>query len=277
MRLSVSNLAWPADQEAAAFGRLAALGVAGIEVAPTRIAPWAGLAPSVLADYRARVEDQGLFVSSLQAILYGCDDLHLLGDAASFAGLCDHVRRVAEIAATLGGSVLVFGAPRNRRRGDKPEAEVWPLGRDRLRRLGEIVAASNVAIGIEPVPAYYGGDFLCGWDDVLRMVREIDHPGIRVHLDTGCVGLGGGSIGEAVAASHQWLAHFHAAQPGLGSFAEPTENHAEAATMLRACGYDRWVAIEMREQETDPIGAMETAIHAVLGIYPIEAAPRVAA
>lgn len=270
MRLAVSNLAWPATAEAAAFGRLAALGVAGVEVAPTRLAPWPELTPAVLADYRARLDGDGLVVSSLQAILFGCDGLQLLSDAGSFAGLCGHIDRVADIATMLGGQVLVFGAPRNRRRGDTPEAEAWRLGRDRLHRLGEIAAAHGTVIGIEPVPAFYGGDFLASWQDVLRMVREVDHPGIRVHLDTGCVGLGGGSIGEAVGASIEWLAHFHAAQPGLAGFAEPAANHAEAAAALAAAGYDGWLAIEMREQQGDPLGAMEIAVRAVLETYSLK-------
>jgi len=267
MRLAVSNLAWPAAAEEAAFGRLAALGVAGVEVAPTRLAPWKELTPAILTDYRTRLEREGLRVSSLQAILFGCDDLQLLSEAGSFTGLCEHIRRVADIAALLGARVLVFGAPRNRRRGDMPEAEAWRLGRDRLRALGEIAAARNTVIGIEPVPAFYGGDFLASWQDVLRMVRELDHPGIRVHLDTGCVGLGGGSIGDAIDASIEWLIHFHAAQPGLAGFAEPAANHAEAGTALRAAAYDNWLAIEMREQEGDALGATETAVHAVLRLY----------
>jgi sugar phosphate isomerase/epimerase len=267
MRLAVSNLAWPSDQEGTAFERLAALGAAGVEVAPTRIAPWPELTSPLISDYRARLEGRGLCVSSLQAVLYQRDELQLLGDDGSFAGMCEHLRRVAEIASLLGARVLVFGSPRNRRLFNFSPADAWSLGRDRLHRLGEITAAVDVALGIEPVPAFYGGDYLADWRDVLRMVREVDHPGVRVHLDTGCVGLGGGSIGEAVAASREWLAHFQIAQPNLADFAEPAENHAEAAAALRACGYAGWLAIEMREAESAPLAAMETAVRTALKIY----------
>ena len=269
MRLAVSNLAWPAHEEAAAFARLAALGVAGVEVAPTRIAPWSEINPAMLTGYRAKLRGEGLCVSSLQAIFYGCDSFQLLGDGAAFAGLCEHMERVAGMAATLGGEVLVFGAPRNRRRGDLPEAEAWSLAQDRFHRLGEIVAAEGVAIGIEPVPAFYGGDFLTTWQDVLQMVRDVAHLGIRVHLDAGCVGLGGGSIGEAIASSHACLVHYHAAQPELAGFSPPADNHREAATVLNACRYDRWVAIEMREQANDPLLAIEQAVTEVQRIYSI--------
>lgn len=267
MRLAVSNLAWPAEQESAAVARLAALGVAGVEVAPTRIADWPALTPGVLAGYRGRLADSGLVVSSLQAILFGCSDLLLLGDDRSFTGLCEHLRRVTDIGAGLGGRVLVFGAPKNRLRGQLPIETAWSLAVDRLRLLGEIAAAVDTVIAIEPVPPFYGGDFLTGWRDVLGVVREIDHAGVRVHLDTGCVALHDDSIGEAVAECAEWLAHFHAAQPELGSFARPLENHAEAAAALRASGYDKWISIEMREQQRDPIGEMATAVQTVQHLY----------
>jgi D-psicose/D-tagatose/L-ribulose 3-epimerase len=268
-RLAVSNLAWPAHDEYLAFNRLKALGVAGVEVAPTRIAAWSELSSAMLAEYRAKLSDQGLCVSSLQAILYGCDTFQLLGDSLSFTDLCEHLGRVAGIAAMLGGEVLVFGAPRNRRRGDLPEVEAWSLAQDRFHRLGTIVGAEGAMIGIEPVPPFYGGDFLTTWQDVLRMVRDVAHPGIRVHLDAACVGLGGGSIGQAIESSREWLVHFHAAQPELASFSPPADNHREAATALSACQYDRWIAIEMREQADNPILAIEQAVTEVQRIYSI--------
>jgi hypothetical protein len=61
--------------------------------------------------------------------------------------------------------------------------------------------------------------------------------------------------------------HFQIAQPNLADFAEPAENHAEAAAALRACDYAGWLAIEMREQATDPLGATEAAVCVVLKLY----------
>jgi sugar phosphate isomerase/epimerase len=269
MRLTVSNLAWPADQEDAAFARLARLGVKGVEVAPTRLAAWDALPDSLLTRYRERLRDEGLAVSSLQAILFGRPELRLFDEPAGFAGLLDHMRHVSAIAATLGAGVLVFGSPRNRSAGALPLEDAWPAARDRFRLLGEIAAASGAVIGIEPVPAVYGGDFLTSWRDVLRMVREVDHPGVRVHLDTGCVALGGDVIGEAVRTAREWITHFHAAEPQLGDFAAPVANHAEAAAALREIGYQRWLSIEMREQPNAPLDAVATAVRFVSDLYDV--------
>jgi sugar phosphate isomerase/epimerase len=270
MRLAMSNLAWPADQEAAAFVLLAQLGVQGVEVAPTRLAPWDALPERLLTDYRARLEAQGLVASSLQAILFGRTDLQLLGEGAAFNGLLDHMRHVAAIAATLGAGVLVFGSPRNRLVGAISPDTAWPLARDRFRQLGEITWAAGVVIGIEPVPAVYGGDFLTGWRDVLKMVQDVNHPGVRVHLDTGCVALGGDAIGEAIREASAWLAHFHAAQPQLADFAAPAPNHAEAADALKAVNYGRWLSIEMREPPTSPLHSVRAAAEFVSATYDVK-------
>jgi sugar phosphate isomerase/epimerase len=267
MRLAVSNLAWPAPQDDAAFRLLTSLGVQGVEVAPTKLAPWNALTATQLSEFRSRLAAAGLVVSSLQAILYGLDQPQLLGDERQFLLMRDHVKKVADIGAQLGGQALVFGSPRNRVRGAGADRDIWRIARDRLRILAETAAAGGTIIGIEPVPAAYGGDFLGSWRDVLKMVQDVDHAGVRVHLDTACVMLGGDSIGEAVTATKDWLAHFHAAEPQLAPFDAPVSDHRAAAAALKAAHYDKWISIEMREQPDDPLAAVSKAVRAVQRLY----------
>jgi sugar phosphate isomerase/epimerase len=256
--IAVSNLAWPLAQEAAAFASLGASGVQGVEVAPTRIAPWDDLDAPVLADYRRRIADAGLAVSSLQAILFGRPDLQLLDDDPG--PLIAHISRVVRIAAALGARVLVFGAPRNRLAGPLTAEAANARACTRLAALGAIAAAEGVVIGVEPVPAAYQGEFLTTWQEVHAMVKAVAHPGIGVHLDTACVMLGGGSIGEAIVACAPVLCHFHIAEPALANFKMPAADHPAAATALAAVGYCHWCAVEMRETPEDAIGALGGAI-----------------
>jgi sugar phosphate isomerase/epimerase len=256
--IAVSNLAWPLAQEAAAFALLGANGVQGVEVAPTRIAPWDDLDAPVLADYRRRIADAGLAVSSLQAILFGRPDLQLLDDDPG--PLIAHISRVVRIAAALGARVLVFGAPRNRLAGPLTAEAANARACTRLAALGAIAAAEGVVIGVEPVPAAYQGEFLTTWQEVHAMVKAVAHPGIGVHLDTACVMLGGGSIGEAIVACAPSLCHFHVAEPELATFESPKADHAAAAAALAAVGYRGWRSVEMREPPVDPLGAVGHAV-----------------
>lgn len=266
-RLALSNLAFPHESRLALLPRLAAAGLAGVEVAPTRIAPWAELDAGRLAAHRAELAALGLAIPSLQALLFGAEGVALLGDAEAFARLVAHLRAVARVGAALGATVAVFGSPRQRSRGGLPADAAFSLGAERLRAAADAVwEEGGLALALEPVPAAYGGDFLPGWRDCLAMVRAVDHPGLRLHLDTGCVALGGDGIAEAVSESAGALAHFHAAEPKLAPFADPLPSHAEAARALREAGYGGWIAIEMLEAER-PEAATEQAIGFVRRTY----------
>lgn len=248
--IAFSNLAFPAEDATTLLPRLAGAGLSGVEVAPTRLAPWAELTPTMLAEHRRMLAGYGLSVPSLQAILFGADGVALLGERVAFDRMLEHLRRVAAAASALGAGVAVFGSPRQRSRGTMTPDEAFPMGRDRLGEAAALCwSEARLVLGLEPVPATYGGDFLPSWSEALAMVKAVDHPGLRLHLDTGCVKLGGGDIAEAIRVGAPWLAHFHTAEPQLGDFSAPEMDHAAAATALSAAGYPGWISIEMRQVE----------------------------
>lgn len=267
MKLAVSNLAIPANAHAGVWSLLAKAGVHGIEVAPTRFGPWRELTSDILHAYRDRIGAAGLSVPSLQAILFGAEGVALLEDTAAFDRLAVQISRVAEIGQALGAGIAVFGAPRQRRRGDMLPEAAFALGVERFGRLAGIAHAGGLVLGLEPVPDTYGGDFLTSWQDVQAMVRAVDHPGLGVHLDTSCVMLGGGSIAEAVQAVAPAIAHFHIAEPRLGPFATPVAEHAAAASALTLAGYQGWLSIEMLEQPEQPLEALFQAIAFAVRTY----------
>ena len=84
MRLAVSNIAWPADQDAAVAGVLRDLGVTGIEVAPTKVWPRPlEASPTEIEDYRAFWEARGFEIVAAQALLFGRPDLTLFESEAA--------------------------------------------------------------------------------------------------------------------------------------------------------------------------------------------------
>lgn len=269
MQLSVSNLAWGASHNSEALALLAGLGVRGVEVAPTRIATWADLSPARMRRYRSEVEAAGLSVSSLQAIFFGVEGARLLDNVSAFQVMSEHISRVAEVGAILGAEIAVYGAPATRTRGEMCRESARNIAMERFSELGDIAQSFGVAIGIEPIPGAYGGDFLTTAFEVIEFVRELHHPFVRLHLDTGCVLLAGDNIDEAIQEGIAWLRHFHVSEPQLGNFTSPTAQHTLASDSLRRTGYKHWIAIEMREQDADPIEALSTAIRFAMATYEI--------
>jgi sugar phosphate isomerase/epimerase len=78
--------------------------------------------------------------------------------------------------------------------------------------------------------------------------------------------MAGEDVGELARENADILAHFHASEPMLSGFAEPSEGHAGAAAALREMGYVGWVAVEMRAQE-DVLGALKTAAGFAMETY----------
>lgn len=267
MKISISNLAFPVDQKEIAYERLSRAGAVGIEIAPSRVQPWEQLSSRAGADERRRLQAHGLEPSSLQAIFYGRPELQLLGDLAAFNEMRDHVVRLGEYANALGVNVAVFGAPRHRNRGGLELTAAFALGAERLTLLGESLEGSGLALGMEPIPARYNGDFLQGYGEVIEIVEYIDHPNIGLHLDTGCVLLNNDNIEDAIFAGSDRLIHFQAAEPDLGNFDTIVADHSGAGIALRSVGYDRWVAIEMLEQGEGDIAAAERAVAFALRTY----------
>ncbi len=277
----MSNLAWRTGlaMQASALAALARHGAAGVEVAPTRIAAWDEITPALLAAFRKACRDEGLVVSSLQAIFYGCPDAALLGSAGAFAAMQEQVRRVTGIASALGAAVAVFGAPKHRLRGAMTRPVAMELAADRLGLLAELAAAGGLVLGIEPVPEAYGADFLNHAHEVIDLVRQVDHAGLRVHLDTACVTLAGDDPARAIAAAGPLLAHYHMAEPQLGGYAGAALDHAAAARALDDAGYAGWVVIEMLAVPPDA-GSEAAELHAIataLAFARTMEAPRMAA
>jgi D-psicose/D-tagatose/L-ribulose 3-epimerase len=268
VKLAVSSFAWPAGQDAAALNVLAAHGAAGVEVVPTRLAPdWAALTPELLRATRRRLDDAGLTVPALQSLFFGLPEWQVLGEASEAEGLRAHLLRIAEIAAALGAPVAVLGAARNRRDCGLSEGVAARLGAERLHLFATALEGTGLTLVLEPVPATYGCGFVTSAAAAERMVRLVDHPGLRLHLDVANAHLEGEAIGAAIARGTGLLTHFHASQPDLGDFASPLPGHEEAAAALRVAGYQGWVTVEMLDRGPDPLGRMAQALDVARGVY----------
>lgn len=265
MKLAISNLAWSAGDNHRVLEVLASIGVRGIEVAPTRLAPWDALSNKVLSAYKAEILAHDLQVSSLQAIFYGVPAAQLLEDAGGFSAMSEHMDRLADIGCELGAEVAVFGAPNNRRAGELTPEEANSLAIERLWRLGEI-CRGRIRLGFEPVPEYYGCNFAATADADIKLVNAVDHPNVGLHLDTGCAYLAGDEIYSAIRNGYSKLVHFHAAEPNLSDFSAPVADHLTAGKSLRELGYDRWVSIEMKECG-DALAAIVQAVKFVQTVY----------
>lgn len=263
----MSNIAWTVDEERAMALQLRAWGADGVEVAPSRHWPdLSTVSDQDVASYRGFWREHGLVVSSMQALLYGRPDLTMFQDAATRARTLAYLCHAARIGAGLGAQVLVFGSPRNRRRGDVGHAEAVGIATDFFRRLGDHAVDQGVTIGLEANPTAYDCDFLTTNAEATSFVTAVGHPGIVHHIDVGGTILMNESI-DVVVRDACPVAHVHASEPHLTELGRHETAHRSIAAALAGVGYNKWVSIEMRRDAGDPAGAVERAIRLAAALY----------
>jgi sugar phosphate isomerase/epimerase len=268
MRLAVSNIAWPASADAEVADMLATEGVAGVEVAPTKIWPKPAEASDAELDAcRAFWEGRGLPIVSAQSLLFGRPELTLFEDIATRHRTLDYLATVVRACAWLGAGPLVFGSPKNRRRGPLPAADAFAIAVEFFGRLADVAAREGAIISLEANPPAYGADFVTRAPEALELVRAVNRPGLRLHLDAACMTLAGDDP-AVIADGRAELCHFHASEPMLAPLGAASKvPHAALAGHLRAAGYIGYVSVEMREPEPFSVAALRTAIRFTQAAY----------
>ncbi len=269
MRISISNIAWRADEEFAVRELLAARGIDAVEIAPSKIGPKpAELSPTELLRYREFWSERGIEIVAMQALLFGRGDLALFGSSAQRDELFEYLTRIVRAGGALGAAALVFGSPGNRKRGELDEARAAEVAVDFFRRVGDVALAADTCVCIEPNPPEYGCDWIQRVSQARQLVERTAHPGFGLHIDAAALQLAGEDI-EQLHASAGRIRHFHASEPHLAPVGPNTSvPHKRYATALRTCGAPV-VSIEMRpvEASRSNLPHIERALDYVQSVY----------
>jgi len=267
MKLAISNILWREADDEAALALAYAHGARGIEVAPTRIAPWDNLTEQAAQVYRRRLADKGLHIPSLQAILFGCQDMELLGSQPAFEALLAHLGRVGLIAQQLGAQRLVFGAPKFRKKGTLTDTAAFALATERFRLIAERMQECGTVLVLEAVTADFGGDFITATTEAAALVRAVDHAGFRLHLDMGTLVTAGEDPLTLIQAHADILAHVHLSRPGLGPITAMPEIDAALDTALSQQNYQGWISLEILPQD-NPLPIVAASLDLAQQILP---------
>jgi sugar phosphate isomerase/epimerase len=247
VRLAVSNLAWPTSDDEAVARVLREEGCRGVEVALTRRWPEPLRVPDAeIERYRLTWEQRELPIVALQALLFGRPDLVLFGPAGVRRELLSYLGRIMDIGAILGAGTLVFGSPRNRRRGELSRGEALRVATEFFSEAAAAAETAGVVLAIEPGPPQYGCDFVTTIGEAVELCTRVGHDAFRVHADVGGLTLAGEDP-RALAGGASLLAHAHVSEPHLVEVGTGGADHEGAAAALAEGGYDGWLSIEMRE------------------------------
>lgn len=267
--MAVSNLAWDPGEDDKVAELMSSLGIAGLEIAPTRI--WESpltTSPVQRAEYKARWADRGITIVSLQALLFGRADLTLFESTAARTSTLDYLRRMIELAADVGASRLVFGSPRNRARGALPQEKADEIAVSFFRTVGELAVQAGCVFCLEPNPPQYDCDWITTVEEGSRFVREVAHDGIGLNADSGGITLAGEDPSAVLSNAASEIAHFHISEPQLAPIGDGGVAHRAFAEALGTTGYSGWTSVEMRPPPTSGrLGALARSFGLAVACY----------
>lgn len=145
--------------------------------------------------------------------------------------------------------MLVFGAPKNRRRGYVSESDAHKQACDFFKLAGDICFKNECILGIEPNPTAYGCDFINTIAEAKKLVDAVNSPAVQLHLDAGATQLNGENLASEITSNS--FVHYHISEPNLIRVGTGGVNHKAAFHALSGKSYSAWTSIEMRQTEPE--------------------------
>jgi D-psicose/D-tagatose/L-ribulose 3-epimerase len=269
VKLSVSNIAWPVEQDEAVANLLIEHGVRMIDVAPGKyVADFHRVPAEDVVRVRQWWADRGMAIGGMQALLFGTQGLNLFGDSQSRKDMASHLAAACRIGRILEAPRLVFGSPRNRDRTGLSDSEALRIAVDFFREIGRVAGDNGVCLCLEPNPASYGANFMTSTAETAAVVSEVAHPAVRLQLDAGAMAVNWEDPHETVKRYASLVGHVHASEPDLAVLGEGGADHAGIAAALRSHLPDHPVCIEMLTPKTaDPLVAVAAALRVAITFY----------
>ena len=262
MKLAVSNIAFgEGKDQQAALKCVSQCGVEGLVVAPTIIWPSVSEIANLSGDrletlkrkageYRKKLGDFGLACVGLQSLTYGVgENAKIFGTEEEGKNLTEHLKRLTDLAGSLGADSMSFGSPGLRNPGELSDKQAM----ERAAKLfGEVAIAAHdnkTQIAFEPLSGY-GNKFVENLEQARELANRIDHPGFGIHPDTAAMYGAGDAPGDLASLIHNHrdsVRGIDASAPELKRLSlAPEVPQGGYMDALRGANYDGWVSIEMR-------------------------------
>lgn len=261
MKLSISNIAWTAEQDLQMSTKLNNLSFVGLEIAPTRIFvknPYDDLVQA--HNWSLNLEEQnGLSISSMQSIWYGRQE-KLFGTVEERVTLLDYTKKAIDFASAIDCKNLVFGCPRNRNMPDNCDESV---AIEFFKEIGDYAYEHNTVIGMEANPPMYNTNYINTTKSAIELIHNVNSQGFKLNLDVGTM-LANGEDVSLLEGNVNLINHVHISEPGLKTI-EKRKLHQELYNLLLKENYQNFISIEMGKQ--DDIAIIEKAMTYVKSIF----------
>lgn len=255
MRYAICNETFESWDHARVCAASAELGYQGLEIAPFTLAPRiTDVSAGRRKQLRAEAEKAGLRIIGLHWLLAKTQGLHLnSADESVRQATADYLIELIRCCRDLGGDLMVFGSPAQRRVPDGASLEQatdWAL--DTFRRTIPALEEAGVTLCLEPLSPPEA-DFLNTAAEGLAMLRQLNHPRFKLHLDVKAMSTDEAPAPELIRRHVKDMAHFHANDPNKRGPGFGDTDFVPIFRALKASGYAGWVSVEVFDYSPDPV------------------------
>lgn len=261
MKISASNIGWKKEFDNEMYAWMSEQGIAGLEIAPTRIfseAPY-----DRLTEAKAWAEEikrtYGMIISSMQSIWFGRTE-NIFASADERQALLEYTKKAMDFAKSVGCNNLVFGCPRNR---SFTEGTDLSVADEFFGILGEYAASCGTVLAMEANPPMYNTNFCNTTPEAFELVERISKAGFMINLDMGTIIANQEDINYLVGRVSQ-INHVHISEPGL-ALIEERDLHGKLFEILKAEEYKGFVSLEIKTQ--DDIEDVKTSIKYIESVF----------
>lgn len=254
MRYAICNETFEGWDHARVCRFVAGLGYQGLELAPFTLAPRiTEVTAAQRKTLRKQAEDCGLSILGLHWLLARTEGFQLTSpDPGIRESTANYLVELARCCRELGGDVLVFGSPAQRRIPtgvSRDQATEYAL--DTFRRASRGIAEAQVRLCLEPLSPPEA-DFINTCAEALEIIRRIDHPNFVLHLDVKAMSTEELSTPELIRRHGRLAGHFHANDPNRRGPGFGDTDFTPIFRALRESGYSGWVSVEVFDYSPDP-------------------------
>jgi sugar phosphate isomerase/epimerase len=239
------------------------LGYTGLEIAPFTLAPRiTDVTPERRRELRSQAEDCGLQIIGLHWLLARTTGLQLTAnDPAVRQQTADYLVELARCARDLGGDLMVFGSPAQRRIPEgATRAQATDNAVDTLRRASGGVADCGVRFCLEPL-APPEADFVLTAAEGVEILDQLASPNFVLHLDVKAMSSEPTPVPETIRRFASRTGHFHANDPNLRGPGMGDTDFVPIFQALHDSGYHGWVSVEVFDYKPDPETIARVSLH----------------
>jgi sugar phosphate isomerase/epimerase len=254
MRYAICNETFEGWDHLAICRFISSLGYQGLEIAPFTLA---GRITDVPAERRRELRRQaadcGVELIGLHWLLARTTGLMLTAAEESVRQATgDYLAELARACAELGGDILVFGSPAQRRipaGATREQATEWAV--DTYRRCARAIEDAGVKLCVEPLSPPEA-DFINTAAEGEEIIDRVGSPAFRLHLDVKAMSTEALPTPEVIRAHTRHLYHFHANDPNRRGPGFGETDFVPIFGALKDVGYSGWVSVEVFDYSPDP-------------------------